>query len=406
MCNDKRLEGILNRFKAISNENKQQHEKELKLIEKQKNELEEKLDMGLVDDNYETNHRSEELLELIKKYDFIIHGYKLETDIDEDDYEALLETYFCEKNDWTFTISNYEDLDIDEGIFAIRQIKNIETGEEIDFYCDLGCRNTPKEQLDIFLNFLSYNSLEAYSKTVYPYIYSLPYLLESQGYKVELIDFSIGLENCYGFMLINNEISISFELKKDGLICSLGLMKNKTKYKKYAAYKLDYNNDLDFGKLCDMLDAFSKHIHGECGFLENGKYYTQNDFSDFLRSFKDKENPYKESWNHYHIKIDEEVYDNLISKYTGQEILTHATISFNDAAQWSIGKTACLCKLDLSYHSKKDPSNCYLYMFFYEKEDYNEVLLDTLSFKGSFSEMCEVVRSYVTKMADIFDLEL
>lgn len=400
------LEKVLQQFEKIAEKNKAQYDKEINDLKREEAELEEKLDNGLMNDNYEANHRSEELLSLIKKYGFIIHGYKLETDVDDDDYEALLETYFCEKNNWTFSIRNSEDFDIDEGIFAIGDLKNIETGEAVDFYCDLGCRNTSPEKLEMFLKFLSFNSLDEFSKDAYPYIYTLPYLLEAQGYTAELIDFSVGIDHIKGYISINNEIDITFNPASERLIGYISNQKNKKRFTKTVRYSFEYRGDSDFGILCDMINAFSKHIHGECGFFENGKYYTQNDFSLFLESFRDKENPYKKCWNNYLITIKEQDNNDKINKYTGQEILGSAVISFNDAAQWSIGTSSCICVIDLSYNRKIDSNNCYLSMNFYEKEFGNEVLLDSLTFQGTFTEMYEISKNYVLKMADIFNLEL
>lgn len=401
-----RLEKILQQFGEIAEKNQSQYDKEMEAIKRAEEELEEKLDNGLINDHYEVNHRSDELLSLIEKYEFIIHGYKYETDVDEDDYEALLETYFCEKNNWTFAIYNYEDLDIDEGIFALRDLKNIETGEVIDFCCDLGCRNTPPEKLEAFLKFLSFNSLEAFTNANYPYILSLPYLLESQGLKVELVDFSLGVDDSKGYIHINDEIAINFMPYVDHL---KGYITKRTSGKLLTnglRYQFEYRGDSDFGMLFDMINAFAKHLRGECGFFENDKYYTQSDFSLFLKSFKDRKEPYKKAWNNYHIKIAEQSRFDKVNKYTGQEILSSAVVSFNDAAQWSIGTSACICVLELSYNRKIDADNCYLSMSFYEKEFGKNVLLDALTFKGSFTEMCEIVSQYILKMAEIFNLEL
>ena len=99
-------------------------------------------------------------------------------------------------------------MDIPEGIFSVRDIKNKLSGEVVDFYADIGCRNTFKPRLDSFLEFLTYNSLEDYVENVYKKYLVLPELLREKGYNVEAIDYSFKLNDPKGYLKLGDNLYI------------------------------------------------------------------------------------------------------------------------------------------------------------------------------------------------------
>lgn len=382
---------------------------------------------------------SKELLELIKKFNFNIESYEKVENVNYDDYCPTLETYYCSFNNWNFTIRNFSDVDIPEGIFSVRDIKNKLSEEVVDFYADIGCRNTSKPRLDSFLEFLTYNSLEDYVENVYKKYLVLPELLREKGYNVEAIDYSFKLNDPKGYLKLGDNLYIVlYRSWFDDIKLVV------TSYKKWdvnssnnsisrnpseKAYYFEYNSINDIEELCLCIDAFKEEQSGHIGFCENGRYYNNNDVLMFFHNLKSS-TKYHDAFNHYLIRLEHNDYwdkrgydeDNslIVNKYKGLEIYVQTELTFNDASQWSIGNIIHKSIITFEYDKRKNDKQCrlkidnYIYNSDEEFGEYDEngewilnkdKLEDSVEIYGTFTEVFESLKSYVNIMCEIFELD-
>lgn len=396
--------------------------------------------------DYEKDCYSRELLELIKKFDFEIESYEKFFEFDEYDYSPTLERYYCKKNNWRFDISNISDCDIEEGLFRLSNIKHIVTKEELDFYCDLGCRNTGKERLNTVLEFFEFQSVEEYVSAKYSIYLELPRLLRANGYTVEEIDFSFQLNEANGYLCLDDNVFIKiYRAWFDDLKLVVTNNKkwdvnssNDSSSSSKMAYYFNYTSSNDIPELIKCIEAFKAHTRREVGFLMSGQYFNNSDIYNFFDSLRDEENYYKECWNHYHIVVEHAKFwdargyaENplIVNKYTGLEIYTRTILKFNDAAQWSIGDNVNVSSIIFIY-DKRMSDKCKLiidnmicksddeaiYEIEYDDSDgyeaKNTVIPEKhekavrLEFDGDFMELYEILTNYVYTMCKIHNIDL
>lgn len=358
--------------------------------------------------DYEIDCYSKELLQLIKKFNFEIQSYEKFFDFDVYDYAPTLETYYCKKNNWQFVINNVSDCDIPEGIFSLTNIKNINSEEKSDVYCDLGCRNTGKERLNTILELFEYNSMKEYISSKYSIYFELPSLLRTHGYTVKAVDFSFDLNEANGYLkLDNSNVFVKvYRAWYDDLKLVVtnnnqwNVNYSNDNFSRDVGYYFNYTSSSDIQELIKCIEAFKSHIRGEIGYPMLGTYYSNSDVYQLFDSLRDTNDYYKECWNHYHITVDHTRFNDsrgydtnslIVNKYTGLEIYTRTTLKFNDAAQWSIG----------------DNVNASYITFIYDKRISNKckLIIDNIIYKSHHPDIYELECDYECEDGDIYEFE-
>lgn len=439
---NKELEMILEKARKENEINKTLHTKKLEQEKLNKDakekEIETKRENKIATVNYETNCYSEELLSLIKKYNFKIESYEKFTDIDYDDYCPTLEIYYCNFNNWNFEIKNFSDVDIEEGIFAIGKVKHVINGEELEFYCDLGCRNTGEDKLNHFLDFITYNSLQEYVNEKYEKYIMLPKLLKEQGYNVEEIDYSFKLNEPQGYLKLADKLFVKvyrawmddfklvvtndYKWDVNSANDSINNIWNK------KAYFFDYNSMDDINELCKCIDAFKDDQAGRIGYIEDNLYYNNNNIIRFFDGLKTEKN--RESFNTYLVQVenknywDRRGYDEensvITNKYKGLEMYVKTELIFNDARSWSEGNLINKSIFTFEYDKRKNADKIKLTIDNYISESEDDILEfdnDSEEYKykpsgskveiyGNFTELYLVLEEYVHNMFKIHEIEI
>lgn len=341
-----------NKLKDMIESIKKQNEKR-QLEEKKMNSLEKET----IKDNYvefidiENNCYSKELFEIIKKLGFTITKYVKNSNPDYDDYYCTAEIYSCIYNNWQFDVKNLPDYDIEEGIFAIYDIKNNITKEVVKNYLDIGCRNTSKEKLDNFIMLLENSSYEDFfNKRYYLYKKAIDKLKEFCEVKEILND----VEKFPIRLSLVPELSINPERKKIYFIateteCIISVDEKNSYFYKYYTTTPKCENDIN--NLQKIVKCFIEDIDGKIGYFENGKYFNNKDIHNFFKKLKETFS--YEIFNHYKIQIYRNDYKgDIINKYEGQEIYYGTNVLFNDASQWSIGDIAINFTFVIKYNKE------------------------------------------------------
>lgn len=391
--------------------------------------------------NYETDCYSQELLELIKKFEFVIEAYDKFVDIDYDDYSPTLEIYYCKKNNWKFEIHNFSDVDITEGIFALKNLKNFLTEESVNsFYCDIGCRNTGESRLLELLEFFEYNSLSDYVKYKYEHYIELPNLLRSAGYDVKENDYSFGLNKSTGYLEIEKNLfirvyiawmdDIKFVITNNNK-WDINSSNHSIRTRAEKSYFFNYNSKNSFHELCKCIEAFKDEQAGKIGYFEQGNYYSNSNIIDLFNKYKKSD---KDAWNHHLIRIDYDDYwdcrgydeENslIINKYKGLEVFVKTEVTFNDAAQWTIGEYSNKSLIIFEYDKRKNTEKCrlkidnYIYKDSFITQNYDEVteeyniiyddknLIESIELYGTFLELYEVLEAYIVTMFKIHNIKI
>lgn len=388
-------------------------------------------------DNPEIDNCSDELLSLIKQFNFNIESYeKIEFDENQNSWDRELEIYYCSYGDWQFKITHIEDVDITEGIFVVNEILNKETTEKVDFYCDFGCRNTSECRRNEFILFLQYNSLDLYISDKYSHYLELPNLLSQKGYVVEKNDFKFYLNNPKGYLKIDDNLYVKiYSAWWDDLKTVItndnkwDINSSNDNFSK--AYYFEYNSTLDFDELCKCIEAFKEEQQGRIGYYDEEEkvYYSNKDIMNFYNSLRDKDDYYKHCWNNYLIEIKhedhwdkkgyEEENSRIINKYKGLEIYLKTKLTFNgdDRMNPEFNKNSSYitfeydkrksdkCRLLIQYYSFKEDLEDYDY----EKQETkisNEKLISSFEHYGSFKDLMYLLESYVNEMIKIHQIEL
>lgn len=421
----------------LLNKKKEEEEKENKIIQYRKN--------NIVKLDYNTDCISKELLKLIKKFDFKIESYNQDGRLDySDEYyycDSINETYYCNKNNWNFTINNLADVDIEEGIYSISELKNIITNETIDFYCDLGCRNTGEDRREEFIELLNYNSLDDYVKVKFKEYIELPNLLKEKGYNVKEEDYSFGLNDTKGCLYVGDNTYIRLyrawgdeirmvvtnDKKWDVNSSNNGLYGTGKK-----AYWFDYKTKNDLDELIKCIECFKEDKSGKIGYFENNNYYKNGDIIDYFDSIMNLIKKNKETYDIYnhslleieHTKPWDRGYNDdpkNINKYLGIEIWTSTEITFNDSS-WGEGNIKNKSIIEVEYNTKENKDKCKLTIVNYIYEDDDDIYEyddekeesyyknenSKIEIYGTFLEIYEYIKEYMNTMIKInlnIDLE-
>lgn len=413
---------------------------------------------GYTNTDYRKENCSSELLGLIDRYGFEIKSYELNMEEQESYYDTLLETYHCKYKDWLFDVNNYSDVDIAEGIFSVTNLKNLKTGEKVEYYCDLGCRNTGEGDLKKLLRFLDCRTEKEFAKKEYAACMELPSILRQAGIDVDVkvekftldhpcLAISINYENKdnqgkyirYKKVLIRMLSHLGDELQifitKDK-----GWEMNSDRYLSPISYgerfySFKYNSSDDVDELIKCIDAYYDHINGNIGFFEDDKFYSNGDVDKFFEGLRNDKKAY-DKWNYYAIRVNgvtpsyrkyESNRHNILDKYKGIELNTETEIVFNDAGQWSEGDEINKSIIKVVYDKNIDSNNCILnienYIYTDDDEYLQEVyddesayeysmkmnpqfMVGQVEFRGSFSEVMAKIKEYVYNMCKIYEIPL
>lgn len=323
-----------------------------------------------------------ECLDIIKKAGFEIVNYKKLIQYPAY-YCDFIEVYLLKYRCWMFEVNIIEDDDIEEGIFAVYSIKNVNTSEEIKNYLDIGCRNTTKMKYNRFMQQLECDSLDEYMEKYFKEYKLLPEYLQQEGLSIDDKEYNIydvikqgsyfGCGNYYisVYPSIYNEIMIAITNIK-GWNCQCY---NSSADKKECAYYVrDYKGRESIPTILNMLSLFDEEMTGKIGFLYNNEYFSNASLEKYFRLLQ-RQISYND-YNHYHIQMDVmKFYDgrgyseknNIPSKLTGREVYFVMEFSFNDAAQWSNGDTALKLVFEIIY----------------DKNISNNMILNTYGYKFS-----------------------
>lgn len=396
---------------------------------------------------------SKELYSLILEKGFNIIDYKKLLEIPEYSYDEAIEIYTASYNNWIFEIKNLDDVDIEEGIFAIYSIKNETTGEVITEYVDLGSRNTGDDKLERFLCQLNCNSRYEYLHKQFGIYMDIPEELKKYGYEVDDTYYNFDKMHKDGATLkietLSNDISIYlriFEAIYDDIHFVVTNdprwnvnSSNRTLSTKRAYYVKDYNGDIE--KLISIIKAFKEHMLGHIGFpLEDGFFFTDKDIALYADKLI-KQIPYKD-WNTYQFKKEFiDIYDCrgytedslMPNKINGREIYSILRTWFNNAAQWSKGNIALELIFLFEYNTNIDKDNIILHIYGiqidnrtgefefsspekkseYEDDEYNRYLHEWNyaklcvddEFKGNKEEVISKMNEYLIDAANAFGIE-
>lgn len=381
---------------------------------------------------------SKELFDIISENHWNIQSYKKRTDDINlfEEYCPSVEEYIVNNDKYSFKISNLLDADIDEGIFAVYNVENIKTEEKIEYYCDLSCRNTARCKFDRFLTLIDSDSEDDYVKKIYKDYIDISKKLEENGIKVLKDSVMYKAEKIRGFIELENRIFIvpylgwNYDIRivvTNDPTWEVNSYNGKNKIG-YYIYRPDIQT------IIDNINAFKLHIEGKFGYLEDGKYYNNKDVQEYFNKFCDKDEygHYRKAYNYRDIEIDKisawdgRGYGNYpyISVYNGLEIASHYHFTIN--VKGTINKSDIV----LTYNKKENDKLCKLiinnYDYNYDSDIYTncedkdkmelidrpsddikkEFLVDGETCFGTFSECMEVIDGYITKLLEIFNIDI
>lgn len=332
---------------------------------------------------------SSELFELIHKNNFNILEYKrlMDKDIDETsfycDFDECVEKYLVSYNNWQFEINNLHDVDIEEGIFAVYSITNMNTKETVYFYVDLGCRNTGVDKFNRFMKLLSCSSEDEYIEKQYGLYLDIPQKLKELGYPIDDKKFNFKDISKRGISLLVNRLENNINIYLnifESIYDEIHMVvtndakwdvnsSNRTLSENRAYYIHNYDGDIN--TIVTYIEAFKEHMKGHIGFLcPDGTFFRDKDI--FNLSHKLLKQIRYEDWNTYQFKSEYvDIYDcrgyseeNLMpNKLDGLEMYSILKITFNDASQWSKGNTALELVFVFKYDKKEDPNNISLHVY-------------------------------------------
>ena len=388
-----------------------------------KNQKEKRREKG-VPANLRDTCFSSVLYDIILNLGFTIEGYEPSPPSD-DPYYPIQEIYYLRSGDWTFHVENHPDPDIDQGIFAVRDVRHHETQEEVKFYCDLGCQNTGENRLAHFLSFLTYSSVNAYVKDTYAVELLLPTLLKKHV-KVEEMDYGFCVHEPTGCLKINDKPCFVkfYRFWGNEMRLVVTNKKNWNTNSRNGSYgDIGYHVDFKTGEMVPnvlrAIEALERHESGQYGFLEGKKYYKNRHVTAFFDLLRSKEDPYKECWNTYQIKVK---YEKMpVNLYEGVEIGVKTELTFNDAAQWRKGDWVNTSFISVTYNRKNAPEHCSLVIenYVHHKDEtlieWNEEgdksrdvskRVGVYQKEGTFSDVMRDVKQYTLKMIDIHNIKL
>ena len=394
---------------------------------------------------------SKELFKIINNLGFEIIEYNKRVDEINyyEEYDPVVEFYTVKNNKYQFIVKNMHDVDIEDGIFGVHEITNLETNKNTKYYVDLSCRNTGKARLDDFLLLISCDTEDEFLNRKYRICMELPEKLEKIGCKVVENTFKYSTTEIKGYLMLDNGIYIV----PYRAWCS-ELRFTVTNYPKWdvndsnghgrIGYYINYKEGDDVSIFKEAILALKLHLEGKYGFLENNHYYQNSDVEKFFNTFKDKKNgQYRHAYNYHFIRIEQvrewdgRGYGNLpyISVLSGLELACHYNFEINtNPNDYGADNIINDSDIVIKYNRKENPDSCVLIINDYQytpeddvmnyeydedgdcitqeymdrpNENYNkEFLIDSVIFEGTFSKCMQVLNEYIYTLLKIFDIDI
>ena len=349
----------------------------------------------------------------------------------EASYYDAQEFYYCSNERWDVYIRNLL-YDADLGsVLQVLELTDKFTGEKIDFYCDLWCGNTSEHRLEQFKILLS-TSFEQYKKIEFGKYFSLPNLLRDKGYIVEEKNFDFDTVDCIGSLIVYNlnisntpcEIKVSHDHSQCVYVNNL---KRDRCWDDVISYSIDYKNEQDIGIMCKNIDKIIEHIDGKYGYLENNRYYTNEDIEVFFDEYKNKLNyledmsdAYRSAFHYNDEPTEEESkeYEKIceiaeINHYKGAEIYKKYELIINRDAYYfgGIGNTY---EFEIIHNTNIDKDNCILNITYtlsdyigwnnkcdddIQNEKSEHVTQETI--KGSYIFVMNILADFLNKLIEV-----
>lgn len=348
-----------------------------------------------------------EALQIIESNNFEIINYKQFQKTEEFWYIETVEKYLCKYNNWQFEICVMSDVDIEEGIFGVYNVKNLLNDEVFEMYLDLGCRNTSKLKFQWFKTLLDKQSIKEFIDCIFSRFYSIPSLFEKAGYSVDSSKFyfeDFFSKKCTPLTIKKDETTLYLSIycgffEDDFFVC----VSNKENWSyndcssiydnKYVEF-VKYIDEASFKELEEKAESIISDIKGLTGFKYNEEVFNNLKLYNYFKSLAHKVN-YYDDFNHYFIKFEiptflgrDDVNESFkTSKFSGKELYGLITTSFNDAAQWSVGNTAVNVTFEVIYDKKIDKDNIILKTYVYKSNNQtNEIVFESDEMKNLYEE--------------------
>lgn len=370
--------------KNIRKQDERNKQRELEIKEKEALMLVENKKTLVYDENLPSVKR-------IKELGFQINSYHQEEHPYGSEYYGDMDVFYCTYKDWVFAVEWSMDPDIEEGILAMREPRNIVTGEKMDFYCDLFCNNTSEGRLENVLKVFEIGYGEFIQQEYGKYI-ELPILLKEKGVSIRTENYEFTIGDNDGYIDVGDGVYI----RVFGIFWSKGIALVVTNNKRWdinsynggnygneIGYYFDYQGVEDLDELCQCIEATKRHVKGQYGYKEmfvqhlydgtsykEERYFKGEDFLSIFKEIEDKlKSKYYDKWNSRFIDITEyknwsgsiELDDSKdVNCYKGLEIAKTIKFSINNATQWMVDNELIQYLIHFEYDKRKNDKECYL----------------------------------------------
>lgn len=342
---------------------------------------------------FEHDEANKETIKRIEEKGFIINRFEVPK---QDEYEAI-GLFYCQYKNWIFPVR-----EIANGPLLLIDPRNIKTGEKIPYYCDLLCVETSRM---CYLSLLKVMNVgfKNYLEKTYSHYLKLPELLSVLGYEVDVKDMKFDLFTCEATLLLNRKIYI--RIYKDETEETVFALTNSRTWKAETnqtrnsfgekAYYFSYNGREDLVELQKCLQAFEEELDGEYGFLEENRYYRNEDIGELINDIKHRLTVLRKT----NTRLIEK--KTLVDHYRGMDIYKEFLITFDhDDKQESYN-------LLFQYDRKQDETNCLLQIDSAIKTLQQEVLIeDQCVLKGPFTTLSSKMIEFLWTLFEIHDVKL
>jgi len=113
-------------------------------------------------------------------YEYVQHFENKKPDIMKYFSYSPVYEFLCKYKSWVFTTYLTFDIDIPEGIFGLRNPYCLESNSELEFYCDLNCKNTSPTRMYLMLIILN-DTLDNFYNNRTKFITEIPNIIEANS---------------------------------------------------------------------------------------------------------------------------------------------------------------------------------------------------------------------------------